>query len=74
MSVRYQRIRSGNVLHPSRLRNHTLRTGEMSVECWCRRKVVYATPDEIMRGVTRSCGDEGCDETALEGMTGGQVH
>lgn len=45
---------------PSRVRQHTNPDGTLAVECWCRTEVVFATPKEIMAGVTRSCGRKWC--------------
>lgn len=47
---------------PSRVRSHTLPTGELAVLCHCQRSVIYVRPEVIADCRTESCGREGCVE------------
>lgn len=40
--------------------SHTLRTGELAVECWCQDRIVYVMPELVKAGRTGSCGAPGC--------------
>lgn len=47
---------------PSTVRSHTLPTGELSVECWCRAAIVYVPAKVIRACRTDSCGRPECIE------------
>lgn len=39
----------------------------LDVLCWCERAVVGASPDDIRKGLTGSCGRADCHPPALTG-------
>lgn len=45
--------------------SHTLATGELAVDCWCRAAIVYVAPEVVRACRTGSCGLPGCDESAV---------
>lgn len=49
-----------NGIMPSTIRSHTLPTGELSVECWCRGAIVFVPPATVMACRTASCGRPEC--------------
>jgi hypothetical protein len=49
-----------NGVWPGQCRVDRLVTGELAVECWCRRAVVYVEPGLVRACPTDSCGRDGC--------------
>lgn len=36
------------------------RRGDLAVTCWCEDALVSVTPDEVFKGITKSCGLTKC--------------
>lgn len=46
---------------------HKITSASMDATCWCERKAVSVTPDDVRKGMTGSCGHAECHPPALTG-------